>query len=85
MTYRLVHYIIIAICYFGGIFFWMLFFTDLGQAWLKMPWMHVNWLLYLCAVLIPCKMPTNFKQLQNDEVFHKFHAFVERRRHYPLP
>jgi putative membrane protein len=44
--------------------YWMLFFTDLGKAWLQMPWMHVKlgfvFALYLyhgkCQFSINCKM-----------------------------
>ena len=43
MSYRLQYIITCQIAILASIFaFWMLFFTDLGQAWLKMPWMHVK-------------------------------------------
>ena len=52
MTYRLWYIITWPSGILASIFgFWMLFFTDLGNSWLHMPWMHVKlgfvFLLYL--------------------------------------
>jgi putative membrane protein len=56
-----------AFCGFSEHFaYWMLFFTDLGQAWLQMPWMHVK-LGFVFALSIMV-MPTNFQSAQNDQV-----------------
>jgi hypothetical protein len=44
----------------------MLFFTDLGKAWLQMPWMHVK--LGLFALYLPEKCQQIFNQLQNDKL-----------------
>ena len=48
--------------------FGMLFFTDLGQAWLKMPWMHVKLAFVFLLYLYHLKCHQIFKQLQNDKV-----------------
>ncbi len=52
MTYRLWYIITWPSAILASFFaFWMIFFTDLGQAWLTQPWMHVKlgfvFLLYL--------------------------------------
>lgn len=52
MTYRLWYIITWPSAVLASIFaFWIIFYTDLGQAYLKMPWMHVKlgfvFLLYL--------------------------------------
>ena len=48
--------------------FWMLFFTDLGQAWLKMPWMHVKLGFVFVLYLYHAKCHLIFKELQNNQV-----------------
>ena len=52
MTYRLWYIITWPSAILASIFaYWMLFFTDIGKAWMLMPWMHVKlgfvFLLYL--------------------------------------
>ena len=46
----------------------MLFFTDLGNAWLKMPWMHIKLGFVFLLYLYHLKCHQIFRQLQNDEV-----------------
>lgn len=48
--------------------FWMLFFTDLGVAWLKMPWMHIKLAFVFILFLYQLKCQQIFSQLQRDEV-----------------
>jgi putative membrane protein len=45
----------------------MLFFTDMGNAWLKMPWMHVKLGFVFVLYLYHLKCHQIYKQLQNDE------------------
>jgi putative membrane protein len=69
MTYRLWYIITWPSAVLASIFaFWMLFFTDLGNAWLKMPWMHVKLGFVLVLYLYHLKCHQIYKQLQNDEV-----------------
>ena len=69
MTYRLWYIITWPSAILASIFaFWMLFFTDLGQAWLKMPWMHVKLVFVFLLYLYHLKCHQIFKQLQNNEV-----------------
>jgi putative membrane protein len=42
MTYRLWYIITWPSAILASIFAYGCFFTDLGKAWLQMPWMHVN-------------------------------------------
>jgi hypothetical protein len=52
-----------AFCYIGKYFCVLdAVFTDLGKAWLQMPWMHVK-LGFICIVFVPRKMPTNFQSI----------------------
>jgi putative membrane protein len=69
MTYRLWYIITWPSAVLSGIFaLWMLFFTDLGQAWLQMPWMHVKLSFVFLLYLYHGKCQQIFNQLQNDEV-----------------
>ena len=53
----------------------MLFFTDLGKAWLQMPWMHVKLGFVFVLYLYHLKCHQIFKQLQNNEVKHSSSFF----------
>jgi putative membrane protein len=69
MTYRLWYIISWPSAVLASIFaFWMLFFTDLGNAWLQMPWMHVKLGFVFALYLYHYKCHRIFKELQNDEV-----------------
>nr|WP_315213168.1 CopD family protein [uncultured Flavobacterium sp.] len=69
MTYRLWYIITWPSAILTSIFaFWMLFFTDLGKAWLQMPWMHVKFGFVFALYLYHLKCHQIFKQLQNDDV-----------------
>ncbi|EIA09916.1 CopD family protein [Flavobacterium frigoris] len=71
MTYRLWYIITWPSAVLASIFaFWMLFFTDLGAAWLKMPWMHVKLGFVFVLYLYHGKCHQIFKQLQNNEIKH---------------
>ena len=48
--------------------FWMLLFTDLGRAWLQMPWMHVKLGFVFVLYLYHLKCHQIFLQLQRNEV-----------------
>ena len=63
MTYRLWYIITWPSAILASIFaLWMLFFTDLGKAWLQMPWMHVK----LGFVFVLYLYHLKCQQLQND-------------------
>ena len=69
MTYRLWYIITWPSAVLASIFaYWMLFFTDLGQAWLQMPWMHVKLGFVFALYLYHAKCQQIFNQLQNDQV-----------------
>ena len=69
MTYRLWYIITWPSAFLASIFaFWMLLFTDLGQAWLKMPWMHVKLCFVFLLYLYHWKCHLIFKDLQNNKV-----------------
>jgi putative membrane protein len=69
MTYRLWYIITWPSAVLASIFaFWMLFFTDIGNAWLQMPWMHVKLGFVFALYLYHYKCHKIFKELQNDEV-----------------
>lgn len=71
MTYRLWYIITWPSAILASIFaFWMLFFTDLGKAWLQMPWMHVKLAFVFLLYIYHLKCHKIFRQLQNDEVRH---------------
>ena len=46
----------------------MLFFTDLGKAWLLMPWMHVKLGFVFVLYLYHIKCHQIYNQLQNNSV-----------------
>jgi len=69
MTYRLWYIITWPSAVLASIFaFWMLFFTDLGKAWLQMPWMQVKLGFVFVLYLYHYKCHKIFKELQNDQV-----------------
>jgi putative membrane protein len=69
MSYRLWYIITWPSAILASIFaFWMLFFTELGDAWLQMPWMHVKLGFVFLLYLYHLKCHQIFKQLQNNEV-----------------
>lgn len=69
MTYRLWYIITWPSAVLASIFaFWMLFFTDLGKAWLLMPWMHVKLGFVFLLYLYHIKCHSIYKELQNNEV-----------------
>jgi protoporphyrinogen IX oxidase len=69
MTYRLWYIITWPSAVLASIFaFWMLFFTDIGNAWLQMPWMQVKLGFVFALYLYHYKCHKIFKELQNDEV-----------------
>lgn len=71
MTYRLWYIITWPSAILASIFaFWMLFFTDLGSAWLKMPWMHVKLGFVFALYLYHLKCHQIYLQLQKDEIKH---------------
>ena len=68
MTYRLWYIITWPSAILASIFaFWMLFFTNIGKAWLEMPWMHVKLVFVFLLYLYHLKCHQIYKQLQNDE------------------
>ena len=69
MTYRLWYIITWPSAILASIFaYWMLFFTDLGRAWLTMPWMHVKLGFVFALYLYHAKCQQIYLQLQRDEV-----------------
>jgi len=71
MTYRLWYIITWPSSILASLFaFWMLFFTDLGKAWLHMPWMHVKLGFVFLLYLYQAKCQQIYLQLQRDEVKH---------------
>ena len=71
MTYRLWYIITWPSAILASFFaYWMLFFTDLGSAWLTMPWMHVKLGFVLLLYLYHWKCHLIHKQLQQDEIKH---------------
>jgi putative membrane protein len=71
MTYRLWYIITWPSAILASIFaFWMLFFTDIGNAWLLMPWMHVKLGFVFLLYLYHIKCHQMYLQLQNNEVKH---------------
>ncbi|MCF6139705.1 CopD family protein [Flavobacterium sp. K77] len=69
MTYRLWYIITWPSAILASVFaFWMLFFTELGQAWLQMPWMHVKLGFVFALYLYHAKCQQIFNQLQRNEV-----------------
>lgn len=71
MTYRLWYIITWPSAILASFFaFWMLFFTDLGKAWLLMPWMHVKLGFVFLLYLYHLKCHRMYLQLQKDEIKH---------------
>ncbi len=69
MTYRLWYIITWPSSVLASFFaFWMLVFTDLGNSWLQMPWMHVKLVFVFLLYLYHLKCHQIYNQLQNDEV-----------------
>ena len=69
MTYRLWYIITWPSAILASIFaYWMLFFTDLGRAWLQMPWMHVKLGFVFALYFYHAKCQQIYNQLQRDEV-----------------
>lgn len=69
MAYRLWYIITWPGAVLASIFaYWMLFGTDLGRAWLSMPWMHVKLCFVFLLYAYHLKCHQIFKQLQRDEV-----------------
>jgi protoporphyrinogen IX oxidase len=69
MTYRLWYIITWPSAVLTSIFaFWMLFFTDIGQAWLQMPWMQVKLGFVFVLYLYHYKCHKIYLELQNDQV-----------------
>ena len=68
MTYRLWYIITWPSAILASFFaFWMLFFTDLGKAWLQMPWMHVKLGFVFILYLYHLKCHQIYNQLQRNE------------------
>ena len=71
MTYRLWYIITWPSAILASIFaYWMLFFSDIGGAWLLMPWMHVKLGFVFLLYLYHIKCHFIYKELQNNEVKH---------------
>jgi protoporphyrinogen IX oxidase len=69
MTYRLWYIITWPSAVLASFFaFWMLFFTELGHAWLQMPWMQVKLGFVFVLYLYHGKCHQIYNQLQKDEV-----------------
>src|SRR6218665_14377 len=69
MSYRLWYIITWPSAILASVFaFWMLFFTDLGNAWLQMPWMHVKLSFVFLLYLYHLKCHQIYLSLQKDEI-----------------
>ena len=69
MTYRLWYIITWPSAIVTSIFaFWMLFFTEMGQVWLKQPWMHVKLVFVFLLYLYHWKCHKIYLELQRDEI-----------------
>ncbi len=69
MTYRLWYIITWPSAVLASIFaFWMLFFTDIGNAWLQMSWMHVKLGFVFVLYLYHYKCHKIYQELQNNQV-----------------
>jgi putative membrane protein len=69
MTYRLWYIITWPSALLASFFgLWMLLFTDLGKAWLLMPWMHVKLGFIFLLYLYHAKCQQIYAQLQRDEI-----------------
>jgi putative membrane protein len=68
MMYRLWYIITWPSAVLASIFaFWMLFFTEIGNAWLQMPWMHVKLGFVFLLYLYHLKCQQIYSQLQRGE------------------
>ena len=69
MQYRLWYIITWPSAVLASVFaFWMLFFTEIGQAWLQQPWMHVKLAFVLLLYIYHLKCHQIFQNLQKNEV-----------------
>jgi putative membrane protein len=69
MTYRLWYIITWPSAILASFFaYWMLFFTDLGAAWIQMPWMHVKLGFVFLLYLYHWKCHVIYNELQQDAV-----------------
>lgn len=69
MTYRLWYIITWPSAVLSSIFaFWMIFFTEIGSAWLQQPWMHVKLGFVFVLYLYHWKCQIIFNQLQRNQV-----------------
>ena len=69
MAYRLWYIITWPSAILASFFaYWMLFFTDLGNSWLQMPWMHVKLGFVFALYLYHLKCHQIFIQLQKGEI-----------------
>jgi len=67
MTYRLWYIITWPSAILASIFaFWMLFFTDVGKAWMLMPWMHVKLGFVFLLYIYHWKCHSIYLHLQKD-------------------
>lgn len=67
MSYRLWYIITWPSAILASIFaYWMLFFTDIGAAWLQMPWMHVKLGFVFLLYLYHYKCQKIYADLQKD-------------------
>lgn len=48
--------------------FWMLLFTDLGRAWLQMPWMHIKLIFVVLLYAYHLKCHQIVVQFQNNHI-----------------
>lgn len=68
MSYRLWYIITWPSAILCSIFaYWILFFTEVGQVWLKMPWMHVKLVFVAFLYWYHWKCHLIFKSLQKNE------------------
>lgn len=69
MAYRLWYIITWPSAVLASFFaFWMLFFTELGNAYLHMPWMHVKLGFVFVLYLYHLKCHQIYTQLQQDQI-----------------
>jgi len=69
MTYRLWYIITWPSAVLSSIFaFWMIFFTEIGNAWLHQPWMHVKLGFVFALYLYHWKCQLIFSELQKNKV-----------------
>ena len=69
MTYRLWYIIAWPSAILASFFaFWMIFFTDLGQAWLSQPWMHVKLGFVFVLYVYHAKCQMIYQDLQQNNI-----------------